>query len=104
MKAIFVLTTADSEELARSLASALVETRLAACVNLVPGIRSVYRWEGQLCDDGEWLLFIKTVEEKFEAVRTQIRRLHSYQLPEVIAIPIISGDADYLRWLEEQTD
>ncbi len=104
MKAILVLTTADSEELARSLASALVEAGLAACVNLVPGIRSVYRWEGQLCDEGEWLLFIKTVEEKFEAVRTRIRQLHSYQIPDVIAIPITAGDPDYLRWLVEQTD
>ncbi len=103
MNAILVLTTTDSAELAHRIATALVEDGQAACVSIVPGIRSVYRWGGKTCDDGEWLLMIKSVAEKFEAVRSHIRKLHSYQLPEVIAVPITSGDPDYLRWLAEQT-
>jgi periplasmic divalent cation tolerance protein len=102
MNAILVLTTADNAELAHRIATALVEAGQAACVSIVPGIRSVYRWEGKICDEGEWLLIIKSVTEQFEAVRSHIRRLHSYQLPEVIAVPITSGDPDYLRWLAEQ--
>ncbi len=101
MNAILVLTTTDSAELAQRIASALVEVGQAACVNIVPGIRSIYRWEGKVCEEGEWLLVIKSVAEQFDAVRSHIRRLHTYQLPEVIAVPVISGDPDYLRWLGE---
>ena len=103
MNAILVLTTTDSAELAQRIATALVEAGHAACVNIVPGIRSIYRWEGKVCDEGEWLLIIKSVAEQFDAVRSHIRRLHTYQLPEVIAVSITSGDPDYLRWLGEQT-
>ncbi len=99
MKEIIVLSTADSMELASRLAHALVEGGAAACVNIVPGIRSIYKWQGKMCDDGELLLVIKTTEDRFEAVRKQIRVLHTYELPEVIAIPITAGDAEYLRWL-----
>ena len=102
MKAILVFTTADTEERARSMAAALVEAGEAACVSIVPGVRSIYRWEGEVCDEGEWLLLIKTAEEKFEAVRSRIRQLHSYQIPEVIALPIEAGDPDYLGWLRAQ--
>ena len=102
MNAILVLTTTDSAELAERIARALVEAGEAACVNIVPGIRSIYRWEGKICDEGEWLLIIKSVAEQFEAVRSHIRLLHSYQLPEVIAVPVTSGDPDYLRWLAGQ--
>lgn len=102
MEAVLVLTTTDSEDLARRIAAALIDARQAACVNIVPGIRSVYRWEGKMCEEGEWLLVIKTMAGQFEAVRSQILRLHSYQLPEIIAIPITSSDPDYLRWLAGQ--
>ena len=103
MDAILVLTTAGTADLAQRIAASLVETGLAACVTIVPGIRSIYKWEGKVCDEGEWLLIVKSVRERFEAIRSHIRALHSYQLPEVIAVPISAGDPDYLRWLAEQT-
>ncbi len=102
MDAILVFTTTSTCELAQSLASSLVEAGDAACVSLVPGVRSIYRWEGKTCDEGEWLLIIKTAAAKFETVRSHIRRLHSYEVPEVIAIPVAAGDPDYLRWLGDQ--
>ncbi|MCL2877714.1 MAG: divalent-cation tolerance protein CutA [Acidobacteria bacterium] len=99
MNEIVVFCTVDSEELGEKIAAGLVENREAACVNIVSGVRSIYRWEGKLCRDAELLLIIKSVAEKFEAVRERIRRMHTYQVPEVIAVPITAGDADYLEWL-----
>jgi len=101
MNEIIVLCTVDSAELGERIATALVEAREAACVNILSGIRSVYHWEGQLCRDDELLLVIKSVAEKFEAVRETIRRIHTYQVPEVIAVPVTAGDADYLKWLRD---
>lgn len=99
MNAILVLSTTDSLELAHKIASALVEAGEAACVNILPGIRSIYRWEGKICDEREFLMFIKTSAEQFEAIRSRIRQLHTYQVPEIIAVPISIGDPDYLSWL-----
>ncbi len=99
MNEIVVLSTADSLDLARSIASALVAANEAACVNIIPGIRSIYRWEGKVCDEGEFLLLIKSSAERFDAIKASIRRLHTYRLPEVIAIPISAGDPEYLNWL-----
>jgi periplasmic divalent cation tolerance protein len=99
MNEMLIVSTADTLSLAQSIASALIQAREAACVNIVSGIRSIYRWEGQVCDEEELLLLIKTSDEKFEAVRDRIRLLHTYKVPEVIAIPITAGDPDYLAWL-----
>jgi periplasmic divalent cation tolerance protein len=99
MKEVIVFCTVDSEELAEQIAFELVNSHAAACVNIVSGIRSVYRWKGELCQDVELLLVIKSVAEKFEAVRETIRSIHTYKVPEVIAVPIAAGDADYLNWL-----
>jgi periplasmic divalent cation tolerance protein len=99
MNEMLIVSTADTLSLAQSIACALIQAREAACVNIVPGIRSIYRWEGQVCDEEELLLLIKTSAEKFEAVRDRIRLLHTYKVPEVIAIPITAGDPDYLAWL-----
>jgi periplasmic divalent cation tolerance protein len=99
MNEILVLSTTDTTELAQKIAEALVEAGEAACVNIVPGIRSIYRWEGKICDAGEHLLLIKSSAEKFEAVRSRIKELHTYQVPEIIALPISTGDADYLNWI-----
>jgi periplasmic divalent cation tolerance protein len=96
-----VLTTAGSEEEAQKIARHLVESRLAACVNIVPHIESVYRWEGKVESAQEWLLIIKTSAERFPAVREAIRQLHSYDLPECIAVTIEDGSAPYLKWLED---
>ncbi len=99
MKGIVVLSTADSMETATKIAQALVESKEAACVNIIPGVRSIYRWQGKLCDDSELMMVIKTTDLRFEAVRSHIRAMHPYELPEVIAIPIVVADVDYLSWL-----
>ena len=96
-----VLSTAGSEEEARNIANHLVESRLAACVNIVPQIESVYRWQGKVESGREWLLVIKTSAELFPAVRDAIREMHSYELPECVAIVIEDGSAEYLQWLAD---
>jgi periplasmic divalent cation tolerance protein len=101
---VLVLTTAGSESEARKIAHALVERRLAACVNIVPRIQSVYRWESKVEQAEEYLLLIKTAKLREEQVRATIRELHSYEVPECIAIPIESGSADYLKWLSDSVD
>jgi periplasmic divalent cation tolerance protein len=94
-----VFTTAGSEDEARKIAHHLVEHRLAACVNIVPRIQSIYRWQGKVESSEEWLLLIKTSAEKFSLVRDAIRELHSYDLPECIAVDINDGSTEYLEWL-----
>jgi periplasmic divalent cation tolerance protein len=94
-----VLSTAGSEEEARKIAHHLVERQLAACVNIVPHIESIYRWQGKMESSREWLLLIKTTAEKFPAVRDAIRELHSYDLPECVAIGIKDGSPEYLEWI-----
>jgi periplasmic divalent cation tolerance protein len=99
MNEILVFSTTDTIDLAQKIASALVNSNEAACVNIVPGIRSVYRWEGRLCDEAESLLIIKSTLDKFDAINARIHSLHTYKVPEVIAIPIAAGDSAYLNWL-----
>ena len=94
-----VYVTAPTDR-AEALAHALVEAQLAACVNIVPQIRSIYRWQGRLCDDAEALLIIKTTGPQFEPLRQRIQALHPYDVPEIIALPIAVGHAPYLQWLD----
>jgi periplasmic divalent cation tolerance protein len=94
-----VLTTAGSEEEARKIARTLLDRRLAACVNILPQIESIYRWQGNVDEGREWLLLIKTSSLLFHVVRDAIRELHSYDLPECIAVNIENGSAEYLQWL-----
>src|ERR1700730_1405996 len=101
---LLVLSTAGSDSEARKIAQTLVERRLAACVNIVPRVQSVYRWEGKVGQAEEYLLLVKTVKAREEDLRAAIRELHSYDLPECIAIPIESGSADYLSWLSGSVD
>lgn len=96
-----VLTTAGSREEAEKIAQALVERRLAACVNLLSPIKSVYRWQGKVENAAEHLLIIKTTAARCEAVARAIRELHSYQLPECIQLDIEGGSAEYLQWIED---
>lgn len=98
-----VLVTCGSEEEGLKIARTLVEERLAACVNLLPPIRSIYRWEGKTCDEKEWLLIIKTKKERFEDLEKKVKSLHSYSVPEIIGLPIVEGSSSYLQWLEEMT-
>ncbi len=94
-----VLTTCANAEQAQAIAHTLVEESLAACVNVVPNIQSVYLWQGSVQSDTEYLLVIKSSADKFAAIETRIKALHSYELPEIIAVPIIHGSAEYLAWL-----
>ena len=94
-----VLSTTGSVEEARKIAHHLVENRLAACVNVVSRIESIYRWQGKLESSEEWLLLIKTSAGRFAEVRDAIRRLHSYDLPECVAVSVEDGSADYLEWI-----
>jgi len=104
MNEIIILSTVDSMELGEKIAAALVEAREAACVNIVSGVRSIYRWEGRLCRDTEFLLIIKSLADKFDAVRERVRQLHTYQVPEIIAVPIAAGDIDYLKWMRASVE
>jgi len=99
---IVVLTTCDSEMLAEQLARHLVEHRFAACVNILPKARSIYRWQEKIEDAGEWVLLIKSRRDLFAALRAEIQRLHTYETPEVIALPIVDGSEAYLGWLDDQ--
>lgn len=94
-----VLSTAGSEDEARKIAQTLVQRQLAACVNVVPQIESVYRWQGKIESTREWLLLIKTSAARFPAIRATIQELHSYDLPECIAINIEQGSPEYLEWI-----
>ena len=98
-----VLTTAGTDEEAQRIARALVEDRLAACVSVAPKITSVYRWKGAVLTETEFLLLIKTRRELFARVLETVRRLHSYELPELLLVPLGGGEAGYLRWLAEGT-
>src|SRR5262249_51942504 len=98
---IVIFVTAGAEAEAEAIARALVEEQLAACVNILSPIRSIYRWQGKVADDREWLLVIKTRAERFAAVESRVKALHSYQVPEIIALPIVVGAEGYLRWLRE---
>ena len=99
-----VLTTAGSEDEARKIAHHLVEHKLAACVNIVPQVESLYRWQGKVESSREWLLLIKTTEDKLAHVREAITELHSYDLPECIAVSIEDGSPEYLKWLAESVN
>lgn len=94
-----VLCTAGSEDEARKIARSLVERQLAACVNIVSHVESVYRWQGKIESSHEWLLLIKTTAAQFPAIRAAIRELHSYELPECIALNIEQGSPEYLEWI-----
>jgi periplasmic divalent cation tolerance protein len=99
-----VLTATGSKEEARKIARTLVERRLAACINIVPQVDSIYRWEGETEETQEWLLVIKTTAAAFERVRDAIRELHSYDLPECICISIENGSPGYLQWIADSVE
>jgi periplasmic divalent cation tolerance protein len=101
--AILVLVTAPSAEKAADIARAVVAERLAACGNVVPGLRSIYRWEGKIEDEPEALLLLKTTRARFEALRERVLALHPYQVPEVVALPVEAGSAPYLAWIDAET-
>ena len=101
--ALVVMVTAPSADKAAEIARALVEERLAVCGNVVPQLRSIYRWEGAVQDEAEALLLLKTTRDRFEALRARVLSLHPYQVPEVIALPVEAGHAAYLAWIAAGT-
>jgi len=103
MKALLVLTNLPDRGAAERLADALVAKRLAACVNILAPCRSVYRWQGAVQHDEEYPMLIKTTETRFPDLEAEIRALHPYELPEIIAVPIERGLAGYLAWVAEET-
>jgi periplasmic divalent cation tolerance protein len=100
---LLVLCTCPGNTVAAEVATALIEQNLAACVNRVTGVKSWYRWEGHLQQDEEVLLLIKTTSGRMAEVETAIRKLHPYELPEVIAVPITAGSEGYLNWIAQST-
>lgn len=96
-----VLVTAASQKEAEAIATSLVKSQLAACVSLVP-VHSIYTWQGELHQEQEWQLLIKTDLAQFRTLETKIRELHSYEVPEIIALPIVTGSQSYLQWISAQ--
>jgi periplasmic divalent cation tolerance protein len=100
---IAVFVTAPREEEASAIAKAIVESKLAACVNIIKNIRSIYRWQGAIEDDAEVLMIIKTQRKLFKGLSEKVKELHSYSVPEIIALPIVEGSKDYIQWIIKST-
>ena len=101
-EALVVLITAGSQEEADCVAHALVSEMLAACVNVIPGVTSVYRWEGEVQRDQEWLLVAKSSCDVLDALVQRVQELHSYDVPEIIALTLTGGSEAYLRWIDQE--
>jgi len=98
---VVILTTTTSRDEGKRIARHLVDTRLAACVNISQPIESVYRWQGEITEEGEFLLIIKSTRELFSEIKAEISKIHSYQTPEIICLPIIDGSPNYLKWISD---
>ncbi|WP_329458003.1 divalent-cation tolerance protein CutA [Streptomyces sp. NBC_01497] len=100
---LVVLTTTDSAAKAEALAAGAVTARLAACAQISAPVTSVYRWEGVLRTDREWQIVFKTTHDVYDALEAHLRAAHDYDTPEIVAVPLVRGSADYLAWVAEQT-
>jgi len=101
---IVIFITAPNEDEAALIARSLVESRLAACANIIRNVRSIYTWQGNIQDDSEVLMMVKTRKGLFKSVSGRVKELHSYDVPEIIALPIIEGSPDYLEWIKTSTE
>ena len=99
---VILVTTANRVE-AELIGQSLVEKKLAACCNIVDSIFSIFHWESKICQENETLLIIKSVKNRFDAIVAEVKKLHSYTTPEIIALPIVTGSEDYLNWMETET-
>lgn len=95
--------TVGNADQAYNIAKTVVEENLAACVNIVPAVRSIYRWKGELCDDAECLLLAKTTRDVFPLLKARVKALHTYEVPEIIAVPVQDGHEPYLEWVVNET-
>ena len=100
---IVIYITTGSVNEAKKIGRALVEEKLVACSNIISPIRSIYSWQGKICDDKEALMVLKTRKKLFNQIVKRVEKLHSYDVPEIIAMPIIEGSSKYLSWLNEET-
>jgi len=100
---VVILVTTESEEEAKKIAAALIDSRLAACANIVKSVQSVFRWQGKVEDEPETLMILKSVAGKLDALTAKVKELHSYDVPEVIALPIVGGSSEYLNWVHQET-
>lgn len=103
MEAIVVFCTVPNRDDAKKISKALIEENLAACVSTVDKVHSIFSWNSEVCSENELLLIIKTRRELFEKIEVVIKTLHSYNVPEIIALPVIIGSEDYLGWIEHET-
>ena len=103
MRHLKVFCTVPDADTAERIANAVVESKSAACASIVPGLTSVYRWKGEICRSAELLLIMKTTAERYKTLERQIRSLHPYEVPEIVAVEIAEGSADYLSWIDEST-
>lgn len=104
MGVIVVVTTVGTEEQANLIAREIVARRQAASVNILPGCRSVYRWQGKICHDSELMLVIKTQAEEFDAIRATVQELHTYELPELLSFAVTDGSEEFLAWIADSVD
>ena len=100
---VAVLVTCPNRRVADAVGKTVVEERLAACANIIPGLTSIYRWQGKLCRDREVLVIMKTRRSRFPALARRVRAVHPYTVPEIIAVPVTFGSAEYLAWVAEST-
>ena len=101
-KKVIIFITASSREEAENIGKVLVEERLAACCNIVDNISSIFRWKGEICRESEVLMLVKSTSGLFDDIVKKVKGIHSYEVPEIIAIPIIYGSEEYLKWVEEE--
>lgn len=100
---IVVLVTTSSEAEAQEIGEKLVESKLAACANIVASVQSIFRWQGEIADENETLMIIKSTKARLQAIIEKVKELHSYDVPEIIALPIVAGSEAYLNWIHEET-
>ena len=102
-EAVIAFSTVDSEKEAQKIAKALVQSKLAACVNIIPETTSIYEWKGEICEEKELLLVIKTTPARLDKLKATLEELHPYEVPELVVCPIVDGLPDYLSWVFEHT-
>jgi periplasmic divalent cation tolerance protein len=103
-KITLVMTSVGTEQQAVEISEELIARRLATCINIVPCLRSIYRWKGKVCEDTEYLLLVKTPEKFFDDVSAAIREFHSYELPEILAMPVSAAEEHFHRWVLEMVE